>query len=166
MEGAIGVKTGFTGDAGYCFVGAIRRVDRTLVSVVLGCGWPPRKNLKWSDTTELMNYGVENYREKQIFQKAEFNPLIVEDGQKKYEILDIKGDLPLLMREDEVVRVEYLIPDKLKAPVKANQIIGKAQYYINGVLYREIPIYATQDILKIDFPFCIKEILKLWTNQY
>ncbi|HKL99747.1 MAG TPA: D-alanyl-D-alanine carboxypeptidase family protein, partial [Mobilitalea sp.] len=58
MEGAIGVKTGFTGRAGYCFVGAIKRPDRTLVSVVLGCGWPPRKSLKWSDTKELMNYGI------------------------------------------------------------------------------------------------------------
>jgi D-alanyl-D-alanine carboxypeptidase (penicillin-binding protein 5/6) len=60
MEGAIGVKTGFTGDAGYCFVGAIKKTDRTLISVVLGCGWPPRKNLKWSDTMALMKYGITN----------------------------------------------------------------------------------------------------------
>ncbi|MDF2540110.1 MAG: hypothetical protein K0S76_3131, partial [Herbinix sp.] len=61
MEGAIGVKTGFTGGAGYCFVGAIKRTDKTLISVVLGCGWPPNKSLKWSDTKELMSYGVNNY---------------------------------------------------------------------------------------------------------
>ena len=38
MDGAIGIKTGFTGKAGYCFVGAVKRLDRTLISVVLGCG--------------------------------------------------------------------------------------------------------------------------------
>lgn len=69
MDGAIGVKTGFTGKAGYCFVGAVRRPDRTLVSVVLGCGWPPNKNLKWIDTKRLMTYGIENYRKKTIFRK-------------------------------------------------------------------------------------------------
>lgn len=46
MDGAIGVKTGFTGKAGYCFVGAIRINDKTFVSTVLGSGWPPHKEYK------------------------------------------------------------------------------------------------------------------------
>ena len=35
-EGAIGVKTGFTGKAGHCFVGAAQRNGQTLISVVFG----------------------------------------------------------------------------------------------------------------------------------
>ncbi len=50
MNGAIGVKTGFTGDAGYCFVGALKQDGRTFISVVLGSGWPPDKTYKWKDT--------------------------------------------------------------------------------------------------------------------
>lgn len=61
MDGAIGVKTGFTGKAGYCFVGAIKRADRTLISVVLASRWPPYKEAKWSDTKKLMNYGLNAY---------------------------------------------------------------------------------------------------------
>ena len=70
MDGAIGIKTGFTGKAGYCFVGALKRSDRTLISVVLACGWPPRKNLKWADTKQLMTYGIENFEKKQIFEEV------------------------------------------------------------------------------------------------
>ncbi|HHV13908.1 MAG TPA: D-alanyl-D-alanine carboxypeptidase [Clostridiales bacterium] len=166
MEGAIGVKTGFTGDAGYCFVGAIKRTDRTLVSVVLGCGWPPNKSLKWSDTKELMTYGVENYEERQIFKDVDLEPVFVEDGQQKYEYLDMKGSLSLLMREDEQVKIVYQVPRSLKAPVKAGTAVGSAKYYIGGSLYTEIPIYTTKDISKIDYPYCLKEILKMWGAGY
>ena len=166
MEGAIGVKTGFTGDAGYCFVGAIKRDDKTLVSVVLGCGWPPNRNLKWTDTKLLMNYGIENYKKKQIFKEVNLEPVFVNDGKQKYVTLDMQGDLPLLMRDDEKVNIEYDYPKILQAPVKAKNIIGYANYSIDDMLYEKVPIYTTQDVEKIDFPFCLKKILTLWGLQY
>ena len=166
MDGAIGIKTGFTGNAGYCFVGAIKRSDKTLISVVLGCGWPPNKNLKWRDTQGLMNYGLENYKRRQIFEAVELEPVFVENGQKKYENLVIKGDLELLLRDDEKVKIIYDIPKVLTAPLKANSVVGKASYYIQDVLYDEIPIYTTEDIAKIDFKFCFNEIMKLWSQRY
>ena len=166
MEGAIGVKTGFTGDAGYCFVGAIRRNESSFVSVVLGCGWPPNKSLKWSDTKELMSFGVNNYKQRQIFEKADLKPLFVNKGQKKTEELTIEGDLQLLMREDEKVTIEYHIPDHLEAPVKADSIIGDAKYFINGQYYATVPILTTQDIPRIDFKYCLIKILDLWNCNY
>lgn len=166
MEGAIGVKTGFTNGAGYCFVGAIEKTDRTLISVVLGCGWPPSKNLKWTDTKELMNYGVKNYKQKQIFKNKEFDPLFVKDGQQKYEQVTMKGNLTLLLRDDEKVRIEYDLPKQLSAPVKASSEVGKAKYFIDEVLYQEVPIYATSDIAKIDLKFCFKKILNYWSGKY
>ena len=60
-EGAIGIKTGFTGNAGYCFVGAAKKNGMTLISVVLASGWPPHKTYKWTDTKQLMDYGFSNY---------------------------------------------------------------------------------------------------------
>ncbi|MBQ8765304.1 MAG: D-alanyl-D-alanine carboxypeptidase [Clostridia bacterium] len=58
---AIGIKTGFTGKAGYCFVGANTYEDTIVVSCVLACGWPPDKNYKWNDMKSLMNMVRENY---------------------------------------------------------------------------------------------------------
>ncbi len=49
--GANGVKTGYTGRAGHCFVGAARRGDMQLISVVLGSGWGDKgRSQKWIDT--------------------------------------------------------------------------------------------------------------------
>ena len=49
MDGAISGKTGFTADAGYCYVGALRRDERTFIVALLACGWPNHKGYKWSD---------------------------------------------------------------------------------------------------------------------
>jgi serine-type D-Ala-D-Ala carboxypeptidase (penicillin-binding protein 5/6) len=166
MEGAIGVKTGFTGDAGYCFVGAIKKTDRTLISVVLGCGWPPNKSLKWSDTKELMTYGIKNFENRQIFENIKLEPVFVNDGQQKYENLDLQGDISLLMGKYDKVRIEYDIPKALQAPVKSGSVVGYANYYINGIEYTKVPVYTTTDIKKINFNFCFKKMIGLWSGQY
>lgn len=60
-QGALGIKTGFTSKAGYCFVGAARRNGMTLVGCVLSSGWPPNKSWKYRDTTVMMDYGFQAY---------------------------------------------------------------------------------------------------------
>ena len=66
MDGALSGKTGFTQDAGYCYVGALRKDGKTLIVALLACGWPNNKGYKWSDTKKLMTYGMENYCYKEI----------------------------------------------------------------------------------------------------
>lgn len=87
MEGALSGKTGFTNKAGYCYVGALRRDGRTFVVVLLACGWPNHKTWKWSDTRELMEYGLEHYfyrgfdEEKTAFDEELLKPVPVLNGQ-------------------------------------------------------------------------------------
>ena len=56
--GMIGVKTGFTDAAGYCFIGAARRGDITLYTVVLDSTdeWQ-----RFADTQTLLDWGFEHY---------------------------------------------------------------------------------------------------------
>lgn len=50
-KGAVGVKTGFTDDAGRCLAAAATRNGRTLIAIVLHSPNPP------ADATQLMNWG-------------------------------------------------------------------------------------------------------------
>jgi D-alanyl-D-alanine carboxypeptidase (penicillin-binding protein 5/6) len=50
-KGAIGIKTGFTNDAGRCLAAAATRNGRTLIAIVLHSPNPP------ADATQLMNWG-------------------------------------------------------------------------------------------------------------
>lgn len=87
MDGALSGKTGFTNKAGYCYVGSLRRDDRTFVVALLACGWPNNKSYKWSDTRKLMQYGVDNYfyknflEEGTAFDESLLRPIPVENGQ-------------------------------------------------------------------------------------
>ena len=66
MDGALSGKTGFTSDAGYCYVGALRRDKRTFIVALLACGWPNNKSYKWSDMRTLMTYALDHYQYKNI----------------------------------------------------------------------------------------------------
>lgn len=87
MDGALSGKTGFTNKAGYCYVGALERDGRTFVVALLACGWPNNKTWKWSDTRELMQYGIDNYfyrsfaEEGTAFDEGLLEPIPVKNGQ-------------------------------------------------------------------------------------
>lgn len=75
MDGAISGKTGFTGDAGYCYVGALQSEGRTFVVALLACGWPNNKNYKWTDTRKLMEYGMAHYRYAEVWKIPELSKI-------------------------------------------------------------------------------------------
>lgn len=163
MEGAIGIKTGFTNKAGYCFVGALKRDNKTFISVVLACGWPPNKTWKWSDTQKLMKYGIENFNKRQIFEQKQFEPIYVKNGQNQFVNLFMKNEtIELLMKEDDNVEIIYDIPQQLTAPVEKGTAVGSANYYINGELYNKFFIYTTESVKEIDYRFCLDRIIDMW----
>ncbi len=165
-NGAIGVKTGFTNKAGYCFVGAVKRLDKTLVSVVLGSGWPPNKSYKWKDTTELMDYGVDNFEKKQIFNTDKvFQPAFVKDGKENFVDLYYEGSVELLMKKDDVVKIEYKIPTVIGAPIGVDTVVGSAKYYVNDEFIQEFPILTAKEVAKIDLRFCIDKIVQIWLGR-
>ncbi len=87
MDGALSGKTGFTNKAGYCYVGSLVRDGRTFVVALLACGWPNHKTYKWSDTQELMQYGIDHFfyrsfsEEGIAFDPGRLSPVLVAGGQ-------------------------------------------------------------------------------------
>jgi D-alanyl-D-alanine carboxypeptidase (penicillin-binding protein 5/6) len=63
LDGADGVKTGYTKKAGRCFVGSATRNGMSLVCVVLNCA------PMFEESAELIEYGFENYALKRILPK-------------------------------------------------------------------------------------------------
>lgn len=161
MDGAIGVKTGFTGGAGYCFVGAVKKEEKTLVSVVLASGWPPHRNYKWSDTKELMQYGLEDYEETEILNsKYRIKDVRVVNGiNAKKANLEVRDTIKVLLCKEDEVEIEEQLPDKLEAPVKKDAIVGNLIIKINGLEYKSVPIFATKTVDRITFLYYLKKVL-------
>lgn len=167
MDGAIGIKTGFTGKAGYCFVGALERDKKTFVSVVLGSGWPPHKNWKWEDTKTLMEYGLSKYTEKCILQPYTYRPLPVEEGISaqaaiRLESGDREKELTMLLSAEDIVKVTRQYPQKLKAPVMEGTCIGYEKYFVNGQLWRSYKILTAESVDLRTYSYCLQQIFMLY----
>ena len=164
MEGALTGKTGFTNEAGYCYVGALERGEKRLITVVLACGWPNHKTWKWMDTKALMNYGLEDYHKETVgSDRMALEPVSVMDGQKeKVEILTDAALEDFLLKEDDEFTMEVLVPDVMKAPVQAGELVGSVVYYINGQIVDLFPVYTASEVKKIDLEWRLRQVIDLW----
>ena len=152
MNGAFGIKTGFTGNAGYCFVGALKSDGRTFISVVLGSGWPSNRTYKWKDTRKLMEYGINNFFPRTVFSTIEdYKDVRVKDGMEESASTCIKGDLSLILCDADDVRVVYELEDYIDAPVRVGDVVGKAIIYVNGQRMGSFPITAAAAVERANY---------------
>ena len=180
MEGALSGKTGFTSDAGYCYIGSLRRDDRTFIVALLACGWPNNKGYKWADMKTLMTYALEHYHYKEIQIGQTDQKVLVEDGvlqsgkagtfSKSYPqkepiriaLFSRQKPFSILLREDEDVTVEYEIPEKISAPVIKGDRIGRILCYLNGDLIQEYPVYVAETLKERTFMSCFDYISNIF----
>lgn len=164
MEGALTGKTGFTNDAGYCYVGALEREGKRLIVALLACGWPGNRTWKWSDTQTLMNYGLDTYHHETVGEEMiRMEPAAVQDGRK--ESVELRADIgtvQMLLKEDDLFRIETDRPSELQAPVEAGEIVGTVAYYLNNEIVDIFPVYAAETVQKIDYWWCLNRILQKW----
>lgn len=176
MEGALSGKTGFTGNAGYCYVGALENAGRTFVVALLGCGWPNNKTYKWSDTKKLMQYGIENYQPVVLEEqkKAEELPktVLVTDAKtadysrmqkvpvEVMEDTSVPGFESLLLRKDEKVELECNWEHTLEAPLELGTVVGEITYRVNGEVVKKEKIVCGEYVEKCDFSWGIAQILE------
>lgn len=152
-EGAIGVKTGFTGDAGYCFVGAVKRDSGTYIAVVLGCGWPPHKTYKWRDMKTLFDYAYENYEKQEVLSPKENAGMVAVHGGRNTACCYgyTKDSVALCMSKKDRVKVYWDLEQELEAPIIKGQVIGYGRIYVNDRYYKSVPVYAKNGVERITY---------------
>lgn len=173
MDGALTGKTGFTADAGYCYVGALRRDERTFIVALLACGWPNNKSYKWKDTRKLMEYALENYEYRDVWQEFPKQEIGVKGGvdpDNDY-VLDCKvsagikkededSKLKVLLRKDETVTADKKIKESLNAPVKKGETVGEYFYMFNGEKIADYDIVTLEGIEKRNALWCVDKLLR------
>lgn len=175
MDGALSGKTGFTGDAGYCYVGALERDGRTFVVALLGCGWPNHKTYKWKDCKKLFTYGIENYAYETFSQPLGYWEIAVIDGAAEsgnpYEvpIVCLKEEnhepIRLLLRSDEWIESEEHLNVTTTAPVSLGQECGEVRYYLEKTdgsrqLLYCAGIYAENEITEKNLAYYMRFLVK------
>ena len=175
MNGAVSGKTGFTADAGYCYVGALQRDSRTFIVALLACGWPNHKTYKWQDTRALMEYGLKYYKKQRYNGNVGLPQLSVADGipengalsgvsTVKLQIRD-REKTDILLREDEEPVYRTLLTDTLKAAVKAGTDAGTVQLVLDNQVLAEWKVEAAESIAKRDYIWCLRQLMMQFTHM-
>ncbi len=171
MEGALTGKTGFTTDAGYCYIGALSQEGKTFIVALLGCGWPSHKGYKWEDTRALMRYGLSHYRYREVYRQYTFRPVTVKGGhipgQDSFEETKLpvqvdtggkEASLKLLLRDDETVDVSYSIDELLSAPVEKGSQVGVITYSLKGLTLREDTVIVTENAVQNTYLWTVSRL--------
>lgn len=182
--GVISGKTGFTGNAGYCYVCAVRQDERLFIVALLGCGWPGNKNYKWSDTQKLLSYGRENYQYVMLPELPQLPEIPVTEAapgkedpypQKsdrsgyppKQVMLKIHAVLSekdrekrYLLKKTETITWETELPDKLPAPIQKNQKISTLHAKLNGKELLSCLVTADDKIDRITYKWYVDKVFK------
>lgn len=172
-DGVLSGKTGFTGNAGYCYVCAVEKEGKTFIVALLGCGWPNNKNYKWKDTKALLKYGTENFQYKALWKEPELPRIYVKDGIAENggfrEKASVKAEVDasekeknrkILAGKNQKITVSTKIKKELSAPVKKGQKIGELTYCLDGKTLVSYPIRSASSVKKITYRWYAEQVFR------
>lgn len=161
-EGCDGGKTGSTNEAGCCLSASAKRGNMRLISVIIGAG---NSQTRFNECSKLFNYGFANFENRVLLDTAtSITNLPVNKGKcdnveifpaENYSTVTRKG-------QTSDYEVTYDTPNKINAPLKSGQKIGKATISKNGQLIGEIDLIVKIDIDKLSFTDYIDKIVSAW----
>lgn len=169
-EGVISGKTGFTGEAGYCYVTAVKQDGKTFIIALLGCGWPNNKTYKWKDAKKLLKYGRETYKLVSLKQPKKLPSIMMEHGvptgqklcEHAYAELETTRDsINVLLGQNEQITMKIECNESMEAPIQAGTVVGHVTYYIEDVPIHQEDLVVKHEVQRKNMRWIFS---KLWEN--
>ena len=143
-----GLKTGYTGNAGYCLTATGKKRDMRLISVVMG---EENTEKRSADTLAMLDYGFNMYSiDKVVDDGDSLGVLKVNLGDPEYVDIVAKKDITVLNNSQKAKRdIRYdIITNEITAPVKIGDTVGKILIYENGKFSYDVELTVAYDIKK------------------
>lgn len=171
LNGVVGVKTGFTNNAGRCLVTETKRNNMDIITIVLGAD---TKKDRTKDSVNLIEYTFSKYKmynlEEQIIE--EFNKwkninekrILIIKGKTSNPKLALgaieKATIPICDND----KIEYSINalTEIEAPVEQWNVMGTLTVKINGEILENIDIVNVNEVQKRDW----KDYFKIVLNRF
>ena len=171
LNGVVGVKTGFTNNAGRCLVTETKRNNMDIITIVLGAD---TKKDRTKDSVNLIEYTFSKYKmynlEEQIIK--EFNKwkninekrILIIKGKTSNPKLALgaieKATIPICDND----KIEYSINalTEVEAPVEQWNVMGTLTVKLNGEILENIDIVNVNEVQKRDW----KDYFKIVLNRF
>ncbi len=173
LNGVVGVKTGFTNNAGRCLVTETKRNNMDIITIVLGAD---TKKDRTKDSVNLIEYTFSKYKiynlEEQIIK--EFNKwkninekrILIIKGKTSNPKLALgaieKATIPICDND----KIEYSINalTEVEAPVEQWNVMGTLTVKLNGEILENIDIVNVNEVQKRDWKDYFKIVLNTYGN--
>ncbi len=174
LNGVVGVKTGFTNNAGRCLVTETKRNNIDIITIVLGAD---TKKDRTKDSVNLIEYTFSKYKmynlEEQIIK--EFNKwkninekrILIIKGKTSNPKLALgaieKATIPICDND----KIEYSINalTEVEAPVEQWNVMGTLTVKLNGEILENIDIVNVNEVQKRDWKDYFKIVLNRFENM-
>ena len=151
VPGADGIKTGFTNQAGYGFLGSAQRNGRRLVMVVAAS---PRGRDRNKAARDLIEWGFGNFDQKRLF--APEIPVAFADVQggssRDVALISPHGVYVAMPRgASGLPRLSVNYEGPLRAPIRKGEKLATLTISVDGMDDYTVPLVARDDVGEADF---------------
>nr|MBO2478211.1 D-alanyl-D-alanine carboxypeptidase [Bacillota bacterium] len=145
-EGANGIKTGYTQEAGYCLAASAVRGNLHLIAVVLGARTREERD---EDIRTLLNWGFSQYQAQEVVRAdEELGRIRVSKGVA--DAVPVVPERPLHVAVPRGGRVEVQrelrLPDRVLAPIERGQAVGELIIRLDGQELERVALVAGGDV--------------------
>lgn len=157
-DGADGLKTGFTDNAGYTMAVTAKRNDMRLIAIVLGEAVSKVRN---QETTSLLDYGFNLYKVQVIKKQGDVIKTVDLNKATKNKVdVILDRDITVLSKKSNTEKsyTEKVNINEVKLPLKENQIVGNIEIYDQGKQIGSYPLIVKENVKK-------KNIFKLFLDN-
>lgn len=158
-----GIKTGYTGNAGYCLAFSMvvdkdkdNEIRHRMIGVVLGAN---HKEKRLSASLSILRYGKDNFSTKKVMEKDQLIGKKYIKGLEELEVtLKSEDELYATLKNTENLKSQITLKE-LKYPVKKGDTIGVIKYFTEtGQVIGSVDIISANDVDNISFITKIKMI--------
>ena len=171
LNGVVGVKTGFTNNAGRCLVTETKRNNMDIITIVLGAD---TKKDRTKDSVNLIEYTYSKYKMYNIEEKIieEFNKwkninekrILITKGKQSNPKLALgaieKAIIPIC--DDDKIEYSINALTEVEAPVEQWNVMGTLTVKLNGEILESIEIVNVNEVQKRDW----KDYFKIVLNRF
>lgn len=149
-QGADGLKTGYTKEAGYCIVATAKRDGLRLIGIVLKESEPKVRN---QEVSQLLDYGFSLYENVTLFQKNDVIEKVKIENAKVSQVGVIaKEDIQYIQDKNNTSKVTYQLNyTNLVPPIKKGETIGHLLLMRENVNIASFDVTVKTDIQALSF---------------
>jgi D-alanyl-D-alanine carboxypeptidase (penicillin-binding protein 5/6) len=152
LEGADGLKTGFTSDAGYGLVGSAVQGGLRLIVVINGAKSAKERA---DEAKKLLEWGFRSFEQRNLFAEGQIlGSAKVYGGARGSVPLQATGPVKIMVPksggEKLIARIAYKGP--VPAPLEQGQTVGLLKVWRDDKLVLQMPLRAAESVGKGSMP--------------